>query len=151
MKKIKAVAASVAALAALAVGAAPASAAGTGGGGMGSGGSGVGTCSSKVWEGKFLCGGAYGDGTATYYFRDGRQEVFVIGTDHAVWTRWTTDRAGHKSGWLSMGGILAGPVGILASDMGFGNFEIGAIGSDGHIWARARDTNGNWTGWASVS
>ncbi|MEU8510590.1 hypothetical protein AB0C76_03225 [Kitasatospora sp. NPDC048722] len=143
MKKIKAVAASVAALAALAVGAAPASAADLGGG--------VTTCKSPVWGGSYLCGGSYGDGTATYYFRDGRQEVFVIGTDHAVWTRWTTDKAGHKSGWLSMGGVLAGPVGILASDMGFGNFEIGAIGSDGHLWARARDTNGNWTGWASVS
>ncbi|MEE1788484.1 hypothetical protein PUR71_37130 [Streptomyces sp. SP17BM10] len=144
MKQIKAVAVAVAAFAALAVGAAPAGAADLGGG------SGVGTCSSKVWGGKYLCGGAYGDGTATYYFRDGRQEVFIIGTDHAVWTRWTTDKAGHKSGWVSMGGILAGPVGILATDMGFGNFEIGAMGTDGHTWSRVRDTNGNWSAWAAV-
>ncbi|MEU9045962.1 MULTISPECIES: hypothetical protein [unclassified Kitasatospora] len=152
MKLIKAVAASVAALAALSVGAAPAGAAGSGASGAGTGtvGSSLGVCSSPVWGGNYLCGDEYGAGTATYYFRDGRQEVFVIGTDHAVWTRWTVDKSGKKSGWLSLGGVLAGPVGILATDMGFGNFEVGAKGTDGRIWSRVRDTNGNWTGWAAV-
>ncbi|MEU8927303.1 hypothetical protein AB0D10_41365 [Kitasatospora sp. NPDC048545] len=147
MKHLKAVAATVATLAALSVAATPASAATPGGSGSGSNGST--TCSSPVWGGKYLCGGPYRDGTATYYFRDGRQEVFVIGTDHAVWTRWT-DKSGNKSGWLSFGGTFTGPVSVLATDMGQGNFEVGAVGTDGHIWSRVRDVNGNWTGWAAI-
>ncbi|MFE6049174.1 hypothetical protein ACFQ6N_00275 [Kitasatospora sp. NPDC056446] len=151
MKFIKALAVSAAAFAALSVAAVPASAADTGRTvpGTGKGTDGTSTCSSPVWGGKYICGGSYGDGTATYYFRDGRQEVFVIGTDRAVWTRWT-DKSGSKSGWLSMGGTLAGPVGILASDTGGGNFEIGARGTDGRIWSRVRTVEGNWTGWAAI-
>ncbi|MBD0676692.1 hypothetical protein [Streptomyces sp. CBMA156] len=149
MKFVKALAVSAAAFAALSVAAVPASAAGGGGGAGGGATPAISTCSSKVWGGTFLCGGAYGEGAVTYYFRDGRQEVFVIGTDHAVWTRWT-DKSGTKSGWLSMGGVFTGPVGISATDMGYGNFEIAAKGTDGRTWARVRDTNGDWNRWAAL-
>ncbi|MEV7027667.1 hypothetical protein [Kitasatospora sp. NPDC093558] len=145
MKKIKAVAVAAAAFAALSVAAVPASAAGPGDKGWGD----ESTCSSPAWGGTYLCGGAYGGGTTTYYFRDGGQEVFVVGTDHAVWTRWS-DKSGHKSGWVSMGGYLVGPVDILASDTGGGNFEIAATGADGRLWGRVRSAGNSWSAWAAV-
>ncbi|WP_051711652.1 hypothetical protein [Streptomyces sp. NRRL S-350] len=139
MKKIK-TAVAAAALAGVALTAAPASAVAE-----------PMHCTSTVWGGEYLCGGEFGQpGMAEYAFRDGRREVFVIGTDHAVWTRWT-DTSGRKSAWTSLGGYMVGGIGIIATDTGGGNFEIGAKGTDGHLWGRSRAASGSWTAWYRIS
>ncbi|MEV0536873.1 hypothetical protein [Kitasatospora sp. NPDC050463] len=108
-------------------------------------------CTSPAWGGEYLCGAEYGQpGMAEYAYRDGRRMVFVIGTDHAVWTR-SSSASGKKSSWSSLGGYLTGGVGILASDMGGGQFEIGAKGTDDRLWARRHAADGSWSSWARIS
>ncbi|MER5355958.1 hypothetical protein ABT093_37270 [Kitasatospora sp. NPDC002551] len=108
-------------------------------------------CVSPTWGGEYLCGGEYGQpGITEYAYRDGRRQAFVIGTDHAVWTR-SSSTSGKKGSWTSLGGYLIGGVGITASDMGNGRFEIAARGTDGNLWARRHAENGSWTAWARIS
>ncbi|MFE2109472.1 hypothetical protein ACFXAF_26935 [Kitasatospora sp. NPDC059463] len=108
-------------------------------------------CVSPVWGGEYLCGGEYGEpGITEYAYRDGRRQVFVIGTDHAVWTR-SSSASGKKGSWSSLGGYLIGGVGITAADTGGGRFEIAARGTDGNLWARRHGTDGSWTAWARIS
>ncbi|WP_329485354.1 hypothetical protein OG618_01950 [Kitasatospora sp. NBC_01246] len=108
-------------------------------------------CTSPAWGGEYLCGGEFGQpGMAEYAYRDGRRQVFVIGTDHAVWTR-SSSAAGKKTAWTSLGGYLIGGVGIIASDTGGGQFEVGARGTDGGLWARSHAANGSWTAWARIA
>ncbi|MFC9329541.1 hypothetical protein [Kitasatospora sp. NPDC057015] len=108
-------------------------------------------CTSPAWGGEYLCGAEYGQpGMAEYAYRDGRRQVFVIGTDHAVWTR-SSSASGKKSAWTSLGGYLIGGVGIVASDMGAGQFEIGARGTDNNLWSRRHAADGHWSAWARIS
>jgi hypothetical protein len=51
------------------------------------------------FRGRRLC--YYGIGAN--YFPDGTLQIWVVGTDHAVWTRWVTT-GGVFSDWVSMGG-----------------------------------------------
>ncbi|MEU1423713.1 hypothetical protein [Kitasatospora sp. NPDC005751] len=137
MNKIKAAVVAAAALAGVGLGAAPASA----------GDIGVpGHCSDRQFGGTYLCGGAYGDGVTYFGFRDGTSEIFVIGTDHAVWTRWTTNSSGKLSSWTSLGGSFTSKVEITRQTLG-GAFTITARGDDNRLWSRDRDQNGNWNGW----
>ncbi|MEV7773197.1 hypothetical protein [Kitasatospora sp. NPDC086791] len=136
MNKIKAAVAAAAAIVGVGLAAAPASAGD------------IDTtphCSNKQFGGIFLCGGDYGDG-GTYFFRNGTSEIFVIGTDHAVWTRWTIGDSGKLSSWTRMGGSMSSKVEITRQTQG-GAFTITARGSDGRLWSRTCDQNGNWGGW----
>ncbi|GAA2155596.1 hypothetical protein GCM10009760_55670 [Kitasatospora kazusensis] len=105
----------------------------------------VGSCTSPQFGGGFYCGDAYGSGQNFYTFEDGTTQIFVIGMDHAVWSRWTYLDGGMSS-WMSLGGYLTSKVSISNADGG--SFTIGAIGGDGHtMWYRDRDGGGNWTAW----
>ncbi|WP_371493557.1 hypothetical protein OG871_38645 [Kitasatospora sp. NBC_00374] len=140
MNKIKAAVTAAAVLAGIGLSAAPASA----------GDIGVPAtpahCGNKQFGGTFLCGGAYGEGGTYFGFRDGTSEIFVIGTDHAVWTRWTIGSSGKLSAWTSMGGYFTSKVEITRQTLG-GAFTITARGSDNRTWSRDRDQNGNWSAW----
>lgn len=139
MNKIKAAVAAAAVLAGIGLSAAPASA--------GDIGDTPAHCSNKQFGGTFLCGGDYGEGGTYFGFRDGTSEIFVIGTDHAVWTRWTTGSSGKLSSWTSMGGYFTSKVEITRQTVG-GAFTITARGSDyNHMWSRDRGQNGNWNAW----
>ncbi|WP_097234452.1 hypothetical protein [Streptomyces sp. 1331.2] len=108
-------------------------------------------CVSPTWGGEYLCGAEYGQpGIVEYAYRDGRRQAFVIGTDHAVWTR-SSSASGKKSAWSSLGGYLVGGVGIIASDMGLGQFEVGAKGTDGGLWSRFHSADGSWSAWRRVA
>ncbi|MFE2721629.1 hypothetical protein [Kitasatospora sp. NPDC059327] len=108
-------------------------------------------CTSPVWGGEYLCGADFGEpGMAEYAYRDGRRMVFVIGTDHAVWTR-SSSASGKKSAWSSLGGYKTGGVGIIASDTGGGQFEIAAKGTDNRLWSRRHAADGSWSAWARIS
>lgn len=109
-----------------------------------------GTCTDTANNlgGSFFCGGAYGPtGEEWYYFPDGVQEVFVIGTDHAMWTRWTNG-SGNWVGWTSMGGSC-----WSLSDIPYAGYTptVTVAGSDGNPWAKQRQSDGHWTAWYRVN
>ncbi|MEV0533522.1 hypothetical protein [Kitasatospora sp. NPDC050463] len=136
--RIKAAVAAAAAVAGIGLGAAPASAGDI---------DVTPHCSNKQFGGTFLCGGAYGEGGTYVTLRDGTSEIFVIGTDHAVWTRWTIGSSGKQSAWTSMGGYFTSKVQITHQSS-TGAFSITARGSDyNHMWSRDRSQGGNWNAW----
>ena len=45
---------------------------------------------------------------------DGRMEVFVRGTDNALWHKWQTTPNGGWSGWVSEGGVLTSDIAVGA-------------------------------------
>ncbi|WP_448639414.1 matrixin family metalloprotease [Geodermatophilus sp. URMC 63] len=80
---------------------------------------------------------------------DGRMEVFVRGTDNALWHIWQTAPNNGWSTWQSLGGGIQGAptVGRNAD----GRMEVFARGNDGalwHIWQTA--PNSGWSGWQSL-
>ncbi|WP_406111667.1 hypothetical protein [Kitasatospora purpeofusca] len=138
MNKIKAAVAAVAALAGIGLSAAPASA-----GDINI----PARCSDKQFGGSFLCGGDFRDGVTYFGFQDGNSEIFVIGTDNAVWTRWTSGGSHKLSSWTSLGGYFTSKVVITRQTLG-GAFTITSRGSDyNHMWSRDRSQNGNWNNW----
>ncbi|HEX2295965.1 MAG TPA: matrixin family metalloprotease [Actinomycetota bacterium] len=80
---------------------------------------------------------------------DGRMEVFVRGTDNALWHIWQTAASNGWSGWGRMGGVIQTPIAVGRNSDG--RLEVFARGSDSalwHIW-QTRASNG-WSGWASM-
>ncbi|MET9400730.1 hypothetical protein [Kitasatospora sp. NPDC002965] len=98
----------------------------------------------NVYGGRFLCGGGFGETLWLAAFADGTVQLFVVGTDYAVWTRWENPN-GSLSQWVSLGGPVAGPVSIGAMNGYF--VQLTAKGTDGRHWFNNRQTNGVWTGW----
>lgn len=95
--------------------------------------------------GVFYCGGPYSpNGESWYVFPNGALQVFVIGTDHAVWTRYSNPRHTHWSPWTSMGGSCWSAVYIHWNRY---NPTIYVHGPHGGWWHRTRVNNGAWTPW----
>ncbi|WP_130511958.1 hypothetical protein [Krasilnikovia cinnamomea] len=109
---------------------------------------GMGTCTDRVFGGTFLCGGNYGEGKAFYKFSNGTEEIFVIGTDHAVWTRWTVV-GGELSRWTTLGG--RSEIGPIVTNRGRDAVSVTIRDSQGTAWARDRSTAGRWGDWRRVS
>lgn len=79
---------------------------------------------------------------------DGRMEVFVRGSDKALWHKWQTAPNNGWSGWSSLGGWIDGPVTARNAD---GRLEVFVIGSDHALWHRWQTApNNGWSGWASM-
>jgi hypothetical protein len=110
--------------------------------------------SDPVFGGRFYCGGAYESGN--YNCEDGvvfgssTFQVFVIGTDHAVWTIWTHNGGSTWSNWVSLGGKGYSYV-WFTNYHDNGAFTINVIGGDGNSWHKDRHSNGTWSGWYGPS
>ena len=79
---------------------------------------------------------------------DGRLEVFVQGTDGALWHIWQTAPNNGWSDWHSLGGWITTPTVAQNED---GRLEVFARGADGalwHIWQVA--PNSSWSSWHSL-
>ena len=63
----------------------------------------VGTSEDAVYSGWESLGGVLTSGPAVSSWDDGRLDVFVRGTDKALWHKWFD---GRWSGWESLGGVL---------------------------------------------
>jgi hypothetical protein len=104
------------------------------------------------WNGTFIC--AYG--YEWWTFSSGVTQLFVIGTDYSVWTRW--NRAdGSMSSWVDLGGTIW-------NDNTETNREylltitdctadpqqpiLGIQGTNKEWYYNNRKSNGDWTGWA---
>jgi acylphosphatase len=82
---------------------------------------------------------------------DGRLEMFVVGTDNAVWhNSQTVPHDMPWSGWASLGGVVTSePAVALNTD---GRLEVFARGTDNAVWHNWQTAphSGPWSGWSSL-
>ncbi|MGE7390700.1 hypothetical protein ACQKM2_35005 [Streptomyces sp. NPDC004126] len=102
----------------------------------------AGYCHVSGLGGDYIC--EYGEAWQT--FPNGTRQVFIVGTDFAVWTRYS-NTGGGWSGWESMGGTVRSGVRIEGNNSW--NPTISVVGMDGERWFRHRLNSGSWTGWQS--
>jgi len=79
---------------------------------------------------------------------DGRQEVFVLGGDQAIYHRWETSPGGPWSDWASLAGHdLQLP--IRVANTADGRLQLFVLGGDQRIYYRGQTApNGGWGDWA---
>ncbi|MFE6870768.1 hypothetical protein ACFVFS_29955 [Kitasatospora sp. NPDC057692] len=103
------------------------------------------TCNAS--GGTFYCGGDYGDGKTYVTLADGTKQLFVIGTDHNVWTTWTPPR-GSQAPWMSLGGTKDFVTKVKIVNKKGDAFSVAsrsaAINAD---YYRDRSAGGAWSGW----
>jgi peptidoglycan hydrolase-like protein with peptidoglycan-binding domain len=81
--------------------------------------------------------------------KDGRLEVFVRGTDNAVWHIWQTSASNGWSGWGSLGGVVSSPIAVGRN--ADGRLEVFARGTDAALWHKWQTApNGGWSNWVSL-
>ena len=78
----------------------------------------------------------------------GRIELFVRGSDKALWHKWQVAPNDGWSAWGSMGGWIDQLASARNAD---GRLEVFARGSDGALWHKWQTApNDGWSGWASL-
>ncbi|MEY2447329.1 MAG: hypothetical protein QOH79_805 [Acidimicrobiaceae bacterium] len=82
-----------------------------------------------------------GDGPAVVSSGPGTEDVFVRGTDDALWTQRSVN--GVWSGWSSLGGVLTSPPAAVSPRPGV--VDLFVKGTDDGVWT-TRSTNGTWSG-----
>jgi hypothetical protein len=104
-------------------------------------------CTDTALGGAFYCDGSSASGEAWYQFPNGLKQLFVVGSDNAVWTRWQESNGSYHA-WYSMGGYsLSYPVVVNGSGY---SPQINVVGQDGtYWWYRVRDSlTATWSAWA---
>jgi len=103
------------------------------------------TCTDPEYGGTFYCG--YGEWVVT--LSSGVEQVFVVGTDYAVWTKWHRTN-GTYSSWTS----LSGEVNHSVSTNNFvvcypSNLYVNVKGTSGQYYYKSRsESSGSWsTSW----
>ncbi|MEV6394661.1 hypothetical protein AB0M39_07745 [Streptomyces sp. NPDC051907] len=105
---------------------------------------GDGWCHFTHWGGSFYCLGRAND-VVIWQKPDGYPQVFVLGTNRAVYSRWST--ASGVSSWYD------GLRGSCKPDRGFDStasgwsITIACVGDDGGWWHNTRSTSGSWSDW----
>ena len=95
------------------------------------------------WSGWESLGGILTSGPGVCSWASGRLDVFVRGTDNALWHKWYSNG---WSGWESLGGILTSdPVAVSWSS---GRIDVFVRGTDNALWHKWF-SNG-WSGWESL-
>ncbi|WDV55614.1 hypothetical protein PV963_37320 [Streptomyces coeruleorubidus] len=80
----------------------------------------------------------------SYRFPNGTEQVWVIGPEGDVLTRWS-GRDGSWSPWKSMSGVATS--GVEVTDERGRQVRISVMGTDGNRWHNDRSANGTWSGW----
>jgi C1A family cysteine protease len=73
-------------------------------------------------------------------------DVFVRGTDGAIWEKTTTNGGASWSGWNSLGGQIPAGTGPAVCSWGSGRLDLFVQGTDGALW-RQWYTGTSWSGW----
>ncbi|MYS84049.1 hypothetical protein [Embleya scabrispora] len=103
-----------------------------------------GWCHFSNWGGNFYCLGAPVD-AVIWQKPDGYPQVFVLGTNRAVYSRWSTSSG--VSGWYSgLGGSCNPESGFDSRSSGW-SITIACVGTDSRWWHTKRSTSGTWSGW----
>ena len=96
-----------------------------------------------TWSNWQSLGGVLTSDPATVSWGDGRIDVFVRGSDNALWHKWFNDT---WSGWESLGGVLSS--GPDVSSWASGRLDVFVRGTDNALWHKW--FNGTWSGWESL-
>ena len=81
--------------------------------------------------------------------KDGRFEIFVRGTDNALWHIWQTAPSNGWSGWNSLGGVIQSPPAV--ANNADGRLEVFVRGTDAALWHNWQTApNNGWSGWNSL-
>jgi hypothetical protein len=84
-------------------------------------------------------------------FGNGVIDVFVRGTDNALWSTTTTNNGASWSSWHSLGGQLAAGTGPAACSWGAGRLDVFVQGTNGALWHKWSTNSGaTWSGWESL-
>lgn len=104
------------------------------------------TTSDPLFGGNYYCG----YGKRSFSFSDGTYQIFVIGTDYSVWTRWR--KSGDYSRWVDMGGKIRAS--HASADFGItscgGQPILGVVGTNNRWYGNPRYSNGTWGGWVQA-
>jgi thiol-disulfide isomerase/thioredoxin len=106
--------------------------------------------SSQEWGAWTVVGGAVASGTgpATCVQDANSTDLFVQGTDNALWYKHYTSGSGW-SAWKNLGGVLsADPAAVSQSS---GKIDVFVRGTDGALWSK-NTTNGgsSWSSWSKI-
>jgi hypothetical protein len=96
-----------------------------------------------TWLGWESLGGVLTSGPGVSSWGSGRLDVFVRGTDSALWHKWYQNG---WSGWESLGGLLTSSPGAVS--WGSGRIDVFVRGTDSALWHKWYQ-NG-WSGWESL-
>ncbi|NML13645.1 C1 family peptidase [Azohydromonas caseinilytica] len=101
-----------------------------------------------AWSGWASEGGVLTSDIAVDNNADGRLEVFVRGTDGAVWHKWQVAPNSGWSGWASEGGVITSNIAVGRN--ADGRLEVFVRGTDNALWHKWQVApNSTWSGWAS--
>ena len=95
-------------------------------------------------------GGSFQGNPFGVFGYDGRVEVFVRGTDNALWFTAQTSPGGGWTPLVSLGGvIISNPTAVVDST---GHIAVFAVGSDTAVWTRSQITAriDNYSDWTSI-
>ena len=103
-------------------------------------------CSVAGLGGNTIC--EYGQSWTTW--PNGARQVFVIGTNYAVYTRWQEARGGRYVAWTSLGGKARSGVAVHRSSSATWTASISVTGTNGNTYFRNRGNTsisqwGPWT------
>jgi peroxiredoxin len=105
--------------------------------------------SGSGWSGWHSLGGSLTASPAATSPGSGLIDVFVRGTDGALWLKTTTNNGASWSGWTSLGGQLPNGTGPAACSWGSGRLDVFVQGTDGALWHKWY-TGTSWSGWQSL-
>jgi acylphosphatase len=89
------------------------------------------------------------DGPAVASNADGRLEVFIHGTDNALWHTSQVTPGGSFTGWSSLGGGLTSAPAVASN--ADGRLEVFVRGTDNAVWHTSQVTpGGSFAGWSSL-
>jgi hypothetical protein len=86
---------------------------------------------------------------------DGRLQVFIVGKNDRLYSKWQLPTGGWSSQWLDLGGNWARPALARPSveQNSDGRLELFMLGNDLHLyhkWQLQPNDNAGWSGWASL-
>ena len=96
-----------------------------------------------TWLGWESLGGVLTSGPGASSWSSGRLDVFVRGTDSALWHKWFQNG---WSGWEKLGGVLTSGPGAVS--WGSGRIDVFVVGTDSALWHKWYQ--GGWSGWESL-
>ncbi|WP_404870098.1 hypothetical protein ACI1MP_31635 [Kitasatospora griseola] len=101
---------------------------------------------ASPWGGTFYC-----DSNVKIKLPNGYWQAFVIGTDHGVYTQWSSSSG--LSGWklLNNGSCKdPGNHSVDVWDVNGWQFNVTCIGMNGTRYYDHRNSNGSWSGWTTT-
>jgi hypothetical protein len=100
----------------------------------------------SVIIGPTLAASTFKDDPTVSSWGDNRLDVFVRGTDNALWHKWW-DGSSWSSGWESLGGVLTSAPGAVS--WGYNRIDVFVKGTDNALWHKWWDGS-SWSGWESL-